>query len=71
MTGAFNPVIHRAIAHDTSVPSTTIPRGTQSGTLAAQGRMSFQASAIYVLWSRTIVLDLYVRGTSYWAETNL
>lgn len=66
-----SPIVHRAIGHAVSDRKVERIRVTQSGNNAAHARMSFDMQAAYVLWSRTIVLDLYVRGTSYWTSTNL
>ncbi|WP_263118801.1 hypothetical protein [Cellulomonas sp. RIT-PI-Y] len=72
ITKAINPTVHRAIGNGISDVRAGIPRSTQSGTTAAQARMSFTMSTAYVsAWSRTVNLDFFVKGTSYSASTNL
>ncbi|NKY12571.1 hypothetical protein [Cellulomonas hominis] len=69
---AVNATVHRAIGHGVSDVTVGVSRSTQSGTVAAQARMSFTISTAYVsALSRTINLDFFVKGTSYSASTNL
>lgn len=71
ITRAFSPKVSRAVGHDVSGPSVKRVHAKQSGKRQAQARMSFKITAVKVLWSRTVTLDLYVLNTKYSASTNL
>lgn len=62
---------NRAIGHPTSEVTLYVVRKTQSGVTPAHGRMKFQMTALGIVGSRTIYLDLKVRDHQYWVETNL
>lgn len=58
-----SPIIHRAIGHTTSSPSLEITQQWQNRNISpASARMSFQATAVKVLWTTTLSLTLEVSG---------
>lgn len=65
ISNAYEPVIHRAVAHGTSAPRVEVIRENATATLPAYAKMSFEATAIYVLWTRTFTADLSVRTGSF------
>lgn len=71
VSAARGATIHRALGHTTSEVTAYVARKTQSGVTPAHGRMKFQMTALGIVGSRTIYLDLKVRDHQYWVETNL